>query len=78
MTVEDPDTYLDVRYAKLALVCVRGECAVSYRLRGGAPMLRDLVIELPERCLPEYAVLIRAKHVATHVQFDTVKVESNA
>lgn len=67
--LENPEVYLDVRYAKLALVCTRPECSVQVQAgKGKPPQMRDLVIELPERCLPEEAVLVRAKHVATHVK----------
>lgn len=67
--LQTPETYLDVRYAKLALVCTRSGCSVQVPpTNGQPPRMRDLIIELPERCLPEEVVLIRAKHVATHVE----------
>lgn len=68
--IEDPETYLDVRYAELALVCERAECRVPYHTknsnRPSPAVMRELVIKLPPRCIPEEVVMIRAKHLATH------------
>jgi hypothetical protein len=61
------ETFLDVRYAKLALVCIRPECSIPVPAQNNKPpRMRDLIISLPDRCLPEEAVLIRAKHLTTH------------
>lgn len=72
MTVDNPEVFLDVRFMKLALVCTRPACSVQAKAGPNrAPKMRDLVIELPERCLPEDAVLLRAQHLATHVEPET-------
>ncbi len=67
--LENPETYLDVRYAKLALVCSRPSCSVQIPPKDGKPpRMRDWIQELPENCLPEEAVMLRAKHLATHIE----------
>ena len=67
--MSDGEVFLDVRYAKLALVCTRPACSVQVPPKPGVPpKMRDLVIALPEKCLPEEAVLERAKHLATHIE----------
>lgn len=43
------------------LVCERAECEI-----GGNGFEMPFQQQLPDNCLPEYAVMMRAKHLATH------------
>lgn len=63
--IENPETYLDVVHGQVALVCEDTYCRKQMTHSQG--WIPDIWYEiLPDKCLPEEAVRIRAQHVASH------------